>query len=94
MKLKIARRIKIIKDKYPIPLSVFEFTPGIDINEKKYYYLSGAFYNKISYPIVALFSSDQDGNINSESPVIHEDGIANFDELFKLYGYTLTESIE
>lgn len=86
--IKTVKKIGIKSDLYPIPITIFEFLP---IFQDKYQYLSGAFYGFDRYPQVALYYSTEDGIILTDNPIILEEGIPTFDELFKFYGYTLVD---
>lgn len=87
--IKKVNLIKKIKGKYPIDLDIFEFSPNIsDKYDRNSKYLTGAYYC-LDYPMVALFISDEDGIIIDNKPFIQEEGIRNYQELFKMFGYTL-----
>lgn len=82
------KRINIIKDIYPIPISVFQFSP---LFKEKYEFLSGAFYGLEGYPQVALYYSDENGKILSDIPVILEEGVLTFEDLFRYNEYVLID---
>lgn len=81
-------KIKIIEGIYPIPVTLFQFSP---LFNDKYEYLTGAFYGFEAYPQVALYISDENGRILNDIPLIQEEGILTFEELFKYNGYTLID---
>lgn len=81
-------KIKIIEGIYPLPVTLFQFSP---LFEDKYEYLTGAFYGFEAYPQVALYESTEKGIIINDIPVILEEGILTFEQLFKNNGYTLID---
>lgn len=89
--IKTVKLIKTIKDKYFLPVEVFELSvpAKVENHVMQADFLTGGFYNKIGYPMVALYVSDKDGNILDTQPFIQEDGIPYYTELFERYGYTL-----
>lgn len=89
--IKTVRKISTIKDIYRLDLDVFQLTPSLKIDsfEQEAEFLTGAYYNQFTYPMVALFISDINGNILSDVPFIHEDGIPTYRELFQRFNYTL-----
>lgn len=84
--IKIVKKIGINNNLYPIPITIFKFSP---LFNNKYEYLSGAFYGYENYPQVALYECDENGNILNNTPVIMEEGIPTFKDLFISNKYLL-----
>lgn len=82
--------IKRFNDKFSIPVDLIKFNPSLNIDGRvdKFDYLIGGFYQNMGYSICAFYASDENGNILSEIPIIHEDGVNTYFDLFKLFGYT------
>lgn len=83
--IKTVKKINTFTDRFPTPIDLFEFNPPYKENE----YLIGGYYGNTLYPQVALFPSDEEGIILSNESIIHEEGIAKYQELFRRLGYTL-----
>ena len=89
MKIKKVKHIKTIHSVYKNEICLFHFKPPIEYMNKNYEYLCGGYYNQNSYPQVALYESDKNGKITNSIPVMLEEGIPTYQELFQFYGYTL-----
>lgn len=88
--IKTVKKIGILQGEYPKALDIFEFTPPFEHPQFLCEYLTGAYYGETLYPQVALFASDEKGKIYfHDYPIIHEEGIPKYQELFRRLGYTL-----
>lgn len=87
--IKKVKVIKTIKNIYKKNIELFEFIPPIEIDQHVIKYLAGGYYNEHDYPQVALYESDENGKIINNIPVILEEGIPKYEQLFRNYGYTL-----
>lgn len=88
--IKTVKKIGKVTEGYLIPLSIFEFSDEYKSDDnRKTKYLTGAFFNGRPLDTVALYKSDENGNILDEDPFILEEGIPNFELLFKNLGWVL-----
>lgn len=88
--IKKVNHLKTIRDKFKIEVDVFELTPPLyteDGREAKY--LTGAFYVHKPFSVVALYPANKSGEIIDEKPMIHEQGLYTYREVFQELGYTL-----
>ena len=81
--IKTVNVIKEIKDKYAVPIYVFKFNP---LFENKIQYLTGG---DCGNNMIALFESDENGDIINEIPVILETDVDSIIDLFLDLKYTL-----
>lgn len=88
--LSTVEKIGTITDKYMLPLTIFKFSKKyVDKLGRKTYYLVGSFFQETPIPAVALFLCNESGTIMDSTPSILEEGVRNFEELFKNEGWTL-----
>lgn len=91
MDIKKVKKIGTLTNKYDLPVDIFELSPPMlfQNEDREAEYLTGGFYNKHNYPMIALYISDKNGNIIDNEPFIIEEGIPTYDELFKRENYIL-----
>lgn len=82
--------IKKIKDKYPINVDLLKVEPPLKMETLPTgaEYLIGGFYLTAGYNIFAFYACDEDGNILSDEPVLHDEGFNSYQEIFERLGYT------
>lgn len=83
--IKIIKQIDTIHI-YKIPMDVLELSPPLN-NEIKY--ITGGFYKTGLYMMAAFYQSDEKGNIINPKPVLLEEGVNNYLDIFAKLGYTL-----
>lgn len=82
--------LKTYKDKFPLPVDLFKIEPPmiIEDNSNEVNYLLGGFYKTDGYSMYAFYLSDKDGEILNDEPVIMNEGLNTYVDIFKSLGYT------
>lgn len=88
--IKKVTKLKTLRDKFEIPVDVLELSPGFksERHPLEAEYVTGGFYQKHNYPMIAFYVSDKEGNILDTEPIIMEEGYQTYGSMFEYYGYT------
>ena len=87
--IKKVKLIREFKEKYEKPVILFELTPPFEEDDDVIDYMIGGFYSDTSYPLCAFYKSNKEGDVLSDFPVLTEEGITSYKDIFKLINYTL-----
>lgn len=88
--IKKIRKLTTITGKFKLPVDLLEVIPPINMSNHPLVadYIIGGFYNTKGYSMSAFYVCDKEGNILDSQPIIQEEGLNNYGEIFERYGYT------